>query len=77
MHPDQDHEYVFHCIESADLALNDLRYVVYAGSDQELIAQRGSDVRLQGLGTCLGQVAAHDHSDLRHLRTTEECSRLD
>lgn len=56
---------------------NDLRYVVYAGSDQELVAQRGSDVRLQGLGACLDQAAAHDHFDLRDLRTTEECGGLD
>ena len=56
---------------------NDPRYVVYAGSDQEFVAKRRSDVRLQGLGTCLGQVAAHDHSDLRDFRTTKECGGLD
>ena len=57
--------------------VNDLRYVVYAGSDQEFVAQRRSDVRLQGLGACLDQAAADDHSDLRDLRTTEECGGLD
>lgn len=55
----------------------DLRYVVYAASDQELVAQRRPYVRFQGLGTCLDEAAAHDRSDLRNFRTTEECSGLD
>ena len=54
-----------------------IRDVVYAGSDQELVAQRRPDVHVQGLGACLDQAAAHNHSDLRYPRTTEECGRLD
>ena len=43
----------------------DLRDVVYAGSDQEFVAQRRPDVHVQRLGACLDQTAAHDNSDFR------------
>ena len=55
---------------------NDLRYVVHAGSYQELLAQRRPPVRLQGLGTGLDEAAANNYPDLRNLRTAEEHSRL-
>jgi len=54
-----------------------IRGLVYAASDQELVAQRRSDVHIQGLGARLGQAAADHNSDLRNPRTTEECGRLD
>ena len=54
-----------------------IRDLVYAASDQELVAKRRADVHIQGLGARLGQAAAYDHSDLRNPRTTEECGRLD
>ena len=56
---------------------NDLRFVVYAGSDQELVAQRRPNVHVQGLGTSLDEAPAYHHLDLCDLRTTEESSRLD